>query len=90
MSGTEGTEVFVIEEVRGVRIQNGVCEYLIKWEGYSESENTWEAEENLDCFDAIKRFQEKYAKVLARTKPPKVLMPSGSACEILRVIIRLK
>ena len=33
-------------------------EYLIKWEGYPDSENTWEPQANLDCPEIIKAFED--------------------------------
>lgn len=32
-------------------------QYLIKWEGYNEAENTWEPAENLDCDELVKEFE---------------------------------
>jgi hypothetical protein len=31
-------------------------QYLIKWKGYSESEDTWEPEENLQALTLIKEY----------------------------------
>jgi hypothetical protein len=43
-------EVFYVERVMGVRRRpGGKKEYLIKWEGYSPSENTWEPRGMLDA-----------------------------------------
>ena len=35
----------------------GKLQYLVKWVGYSEEENTWEPVQNLDCEDKIKQFE---------------------------------
>jgi len=36
--------------------------YLIKWEGYAASQNTWEREENLFCKKLLRRFELQWAK----------------------------
>lgn len=40
--GDGGDGVFEVEEIRATRRRHGVTQYLIKWQGYPESENTWE------------------------------------------------
>lgn len=50
-----------VEDIRAERKnpRTGVLEYLIKWENYPETQNTWEPIDNLKCPDIIQRFKER-------------------------------
>ncbi|KAJ3124197.1 Chromobox protein 1 [Nowakowskiella sp. JEL0407] len=55
-------EVFEVEAIRAHRVRHGEDEYLIKWVGYSEKENTWEKTENILDKSLIDEFYEKQNK----------------------------
>jgi hypothetical protein len=57
----EGSERFEIERIVDKRYRNDRLEYLIKWRGYPDSQNTWEpckyakmisehSDKHLDCY----------------------------------------
>ena len=53
-------EVEAILERRQVgRMNKKYWEYLIKWKGYDDSQNTWEKEENLHCGDLLYDFKKR-------------------------------
>lgn len=85
-----GEDVFDVERIVSDRVVKGRREYLIKWVGYPDSENTWECEDNLMCEEMLaayrKRKDEKEKREVAEAKnkaskpkpavPPKSTTPS--------------
>lgn len=55
--GADEGEEFVVERIVSHRFRNGRKEYLLAWKGYSEEENTWEPEQNLDCPDLVEEYE---------------------------------
>lgn len=55
-----GEEEFVVEAVLAERYnkKKKVKEYLLKWKGYSDADNTWEPETNLVQISSFMRFGE--------------------------------
>jgi hypothetical protein len=55
---TNDQGLFVIESVVDSRTHHKKTDYLIKWAGFSDTENTWESATNLCCARLIAQFRQ--------------------------------
>jgi len=77
---------FEVEKIMGRRQVRGRLQYLVKWRGFSEEENSWEPVENLDCPDKIGLFEARNG--ILRTDKRFNVKVSATAEELLAASLR--
>ena len=54
-------EVWEVEEIVNSRTLKGVVQYLVRWAGCTQFEDTWETIDHQDnCPDKLKEFRQKF------------------------------
>lgn len=97
VKGKPDQGIYIVEAVLATRVQNGVTEYLVNWEGYPYSDNTWEPADNLtnnlmlaDFLEKQQRSERSQAKgkhTAAKKKDPTPALvwgPSSAAFHVVR------
>jgi len=57
----EGKEEYVVEEILDSCLRHNKLEFLVKWEGYTNENNSWEPEDNCrKAHNTIAAFYHKY------------------------------
>jgi len=70
-----GEEEYAVEKIISHRQTRKGLEYFVKWEGFSDADNTWEPKDNLNCPDLV----EAYTKECNRKDEAKKSEKSASA-----------
>jgi len=55
----EKKKQYQVEAILDKRKRGRKVEYLLKWKGYSDADNSWEDESHLNCPDLVREFERK-------------------------------
>uniref|UniRef100_A0AC35FVX9 Chromo domain-containing protein n=1 Tax=Panagrolaimus sp. PS1159 TaxID=55785 RepID=A0AC35FVX9_9BILA len=77
-SSSSGENEYVVEKILDKKGSGKHLRYLIKWQGYDDTSNTWEPIENCGCPELIKEFEAELAKPKGKSKSKKSEKPAAS------------
>jgi Chromo (CHRromatin Organisation MOdifier) domain len=66
----DGEAEYEVEAIRSHRHfgKNKRLQYLLKWKGYPEADNTWESEDQLNTPDLLKQYNKRYGLECIKTR----------------------
>ncbi|CAJ0920365.1 unnamed protein product [Ranitomeya imitator] len=76
----DGQEEFVVEKILDSRLHRNQLQYLIKWQGYSVEDNSWEPVDNIDAPRLLCQFHQRY--------PDKPCLGSSGGCPSKRGVMQ--
>lgn len=53
---------YQVKAIIGQRINEGILQYKIRWEGYDQNDDTWEDFSSLDCKEMNDEYNKKFSK----------------------------
>jgi hypothetical protein len=59
-------EHYEVEKILADRISRGKKQYLLKWKGYPDEENSWVPAQDLDAPDLLREYQQRLRKTSPR------------------------
>ena len=76
-----GDDIFNVEKIlKKKRTEDGEVRYLVKWEGYDSTENTWEPPQNFSgCPHVLENFEKKLRRKVERRGRKKKLDAGGNS-----------
>ncbi|XP_055302155.1 chromo domain-containing protein cec-1-like isoform X3 [Sitodiplosis mosellana] len=57
-SSKDDEKEYEVEKIVGEKLENGARYFLVKWKGWAESDNSWESEKSVDCYELIEKFRD--------------------------------
>lgn len=67
----KGSNEYEVEAIVDKKVVKGKTKYLIHWQGWDSSDDTWEPEESLNCHELIRQFNKKKTTSVKKSKAKK-------------------
>lgn len=77
-SDADEGDIYIVDKIVGHRMRYGKKQYLVKWDGYDSSDNTWEAASKLqdDVADVVEAYERKVALAEKQGEQASTELPS--------------